>query len=116
MNGARDQLFARAGFAANQHGGIGRRDGFDLFEDTLQRRASADDLLEVQDGLDFLFEVKFLFVEFVFERFDFVVGERVFDGDGDLAGDLHKQFAIGLGECVLGFARHAHRADDAIFA
>src|SRR5262249_17616274 len=92
VNGAGDQLLARAGFAANQDGRIGGRDRLDLFEDAFQRGTGADDLLEVPGGLNLLFEIELLFGQFVFQRFDLAVSERVIHRDGDLFADLREQF------------------------
>src|SRR5439155_12423311 len=47
MNGAGDQFLARARFASNKHRGIGRGDGFDLFQDPAQSRTLTDNLLEI---------------------------------------------------------------------
>jgi hypothetical protein len=44
VNGRGDELLASAGFSQDQHGGIGRRDHLDLFEDAAQGGTAADDL------------------------------------------------------------------------
>ncbi len=42
---ARNELFARARLAADQHGRLGRRDQLDLIDEVAQRAAAADDAL-----------------------------------------------------------------------
>ena len=88
VDGARDQLLAGAGFAADQDGRIGGRDGFHLLQQRLERGAFADDLLEVVLGADFVFKIKLLLGQAVLESGDLLEGQRIFDGDGDLGGDL----------------------------
>src|SRR5258708_23206517 len=56
MNGAGDQFLARARFASNEHGGVGRSDGFDLFQDPTQSRTLTDNLLEIVVRSDFLLQ------------------------------------------------------------
>jgi hypothetical protein len=46
VNRVRDQLLASARFSLDKHGGIRRRDPFDLFEHCFQSRTIAYDLLE----------------------------------------------------------------------
>ena len=50
VDGARDQFFSGAGFAQDQHRGIGRRNHFHLSHDPLHGRAGSDNLLEVVLG------------------------------------------------------------------
>ena len=57
---ARDQFLAGARLALNQHRRIGRRDDLDLLQHLPERRALADDLLEVVLGADLVFEVELL--------------------------------------------------------
>ena len=46
VDGARHQFLAGAGFAGDQHGGVGGRDGLHLLQNGLQCAALADDLFE----------------------------------------------------------------------
>src|SRR6185436_5431682 len=59
VNGSRNQLFARAGFTADQDGRVGRRDRFDVLEHLAKRLALADDVAEVVVRADFVFEIGF---------------------------------------------------------
>ena len=70
VNRAGDQLLAGAGFAVNEHGRIGRRDGLDLLQHLPERRALADDLLEVELGADLVFEVELLLGQLLFQLGD----------------------------------------------
>ena len=54
-------LLAGSRFTENQHGGIGRRDDPDLFQDNFQRRAFADDLFKVLLRADLFLEIQLLF-------------------------------------------------------
>src|SRR5262249_49590616 len=94
MDRAGDQFLTRACLAADQNGGIGWSDRFNLFEDAFERRARADQLLEVVFGSDFVFEIKFFAGELVLERVYFAVSQRIFNRDGDLPGDLQEQGAV----------------------
>ena len=68
VDGAGDELLAGAGLPADEDGGVGRRDGFDLLEDLAQGGACRDDLLEVVLGADLVFQVDLLLGELVLER------------------------------------------------
>ena len=63
MDGAGDQLLARAGLAIDQYGGIGGGDAADLVEHRQQGGTAADDLLEIVRGLDLFLEVEVLLVQ-----------------------------------------------------
>ena len=91
--GARQQFLAGAGFAVDQHGGIGGRHGLQLLEGGFQRAALADDLLEAVVGADLVFEVDLLLLEALIQLFDALVGERVVERDGHLAGHLGEESA-----------------------
>src|SRR5262245_16640051 len=107
MNRAGDQFLTRARLSADQNSGIGRRDSFDLLEYALERRACADQLLEVVFGPDLVFEVEFFAGEPVLERIDFEISQRIFNSDGDLPGDLLEQLPVVRAEGGLGFADDA---------
>ena len=94
VEGAGDELLARAGLAADQDGGVGGGDGLDLLEDPAQGGALADDLPEVVLGADLLLQVGLLLGELVLERrdlpegrLDVLEGQGVLDGHGHLIGD-----------------------------
>ena len=91
MHGARDQFLAGAGFAVDQHGGIGGRHGLHLLQHAAQRLALADDLFELQLAADFVFEIQLLLRELVLQVGDFAERQRVFDGDRHLARDLRRE-------------------------
>jgi hypothetical protein len=84
MEGPRNQFLARAGLSIDQHRRVRKCDGLDLAQHVAQRVAAADDLLEVELGADFVLEIHLLLREFVRERGDPVVRDRVLHGDGDL--------------------------------
>ena len=58
VEGARDQLLARAGFAEQQDGRISCRDHFDVSEHFLHRLGSADHLAETQLAAQFFLETR----------------------------------------------------------
>ena len=87
VEGAGDELLARAGLAADEDGGVGGGDGLDLLEDPAQGGALADDLPEVVLGADLLLQVGLLLGELVLERLDLLEGQGVLDGHGHLVGD-----------------------------
>jgi hypothetical protein len=49
VDGARDELFARAGFSANQDCGVSGRDTLNVLQHGEELRTCSDDLLEVMD-------------------------------------------------------------------
>ena len=53
---ARDQLFAGAGFALNQHGSVRRRDEINLTDELAQRAALTDQIAERTRFRDFLLQ------------------------------------------------------------
>src|SRR6267142_6812977 len=57
VQGAGDQLLARARFPTNKYRGVGGGDGFDLLEDPAEGGAVSDDLPEVVSGADLLLQV-----------------------------------------------------------
>ena len=87
VHGSGDQFLARAGFAADQDGGVGGRDRLDLLQDLAQGGALADDVAEVVLGADFLLQIRLLLGELVLERLDLLERQGVLDGDGHLVGD-----------------------------
>src|SRR5262249_3940477 len=94
VNGAGDEFFACASLAEDENGGSGGRGQLNLGKRSFERRAFADDLLEVEFGENFFFEVGFFLGESVLEGVDFLEGQCVFDGDGDLAADLLQEFDV----------------------
>ena len=93
VDGARHQFLAGAGFAVDQHGGIGGRHGLHLLEHGLQRAALADDFLEAVVGADLVFQVDLFLRQAGVELFDALVGEGVIERDGHLAGHLREEAA-----------------------
>ena len=93
VQGAGDELLARARFATNEHRGVGGGDRLDLLQHPAQGGALADDLPEVVLGADLLLQVGILLGELVLERLDLegrldlLEGQGVLDGHGHLVGD-----------------------------
>ena len=65
VQGAGDELLARAGLAADEHRGVGGGDRLDLLQHPAQGGALADDLAEVVLGADLLLQVGLLLGELV---------------------------------------------------
>src|SRR5262249_1106751 len=63
VDGAGDQLLARARLAGDEHRGVGGGDAADLVQHVQQGGAAADDLLEVVVRLDLFLEVQVLLLE-----------------------------------------------------
>jgi hypothetical protein len=63
VNDPGQQLFARTSLSQNQDGGVGRSDGFNLVQNSFDRLTVANDLFEIELGLELIFKVKFLLGE-----------------------------------------------------
>ena len=100
MNGARDKLFAGAGFAEDQHGGVAGGSELHLRQSAFDGRTLADDFLEIEFAANFFLEIKFFDGEFVFERVDFLKSECVFNGNGNLGRDAVKKIGVAVGKSV----------------
>ena len=79
---------------ADEHGGVGGGDGFDLLQHPAQGGAPADHLVEVVFGADLFFQVDLLLVQFVLERLDLFEGQGVLHGHGHLVGDLLEKIQV----------------------
>jgi len=84
MNPVRDHLLARARFAANEHGGVGRRHLGHLLVHLPDRPAAADDARKVVAFLELLAEVDVLVDQALLVLFDEPLH---FDGLRDRRGD-----------------------------
>jgi len=100
VDGAGDELFAGAGFTEDENSRAGGSREFDLRKGAAQERAVADNLLEIKFGANFFLEIEFFDGELVLEAIDFLEGQGVLEGDGDLSGDLLEEFHIESGESV----------------
>ena len=63
MDGPGDELLAGAGFARNEHRGVGWPNRANVIEHGGQRGATADDLVEVERRLDFFLEIGILLLQ-----------------------------------------------------
>ena len=70
-----------------------------------QGRTASDDLLKVELAANLLFEIYLFLSKFVLEFRDLAVGQRIFNGDRDLASYLSKELSIVLAERVLSSPR-----------
>src|SRR5207249_3960774 len=80
-------------------------------EGALERGTFADDFLEIKFAADFFFKIKFFFGKFVFQGLDFLEGESVFNGDGDLGGDRLEELDVFWSERIDLAAREIERAE-----
>jgi len=110
VDGAGEEFFPSAGFAEEEDGGASGGGELDLGEGALERGTLADDFLKIEFTADFFLEVELFFGKFIFQRFDFLEGQGVFDGDGDLTGDLLEKLDILRGEGVDAAAGDIERA------
>ena len=113
VDGSGDDFFAGAGFTQNQNSCARGRDQLHLRERAADRGAVADDLFKIICAANFLFEVELFLGELVFQRVDFFEGQGVFDGDGDLRGDLLHQLDILCAENIHAAAREVQSAKSA---
>ena len=72
MDRASEEFLARACFASDQNGGVGRRDFGDTCKDSLQSRRFANDLLEHGCFVNFFPQRDVFFVELVPQFLDFI--------------------------------------------
>src|SRR5262245_28783141 len=114
VNGAGDQFLAGARLALNEDDRIGRGDGFDRLQGSFQSLTVTDDLCEAVLRADLLFQVEFLFGQFVFQFADLSVRLRVLNGDRDLLGDLAEQLDVIRAERAIAASRHGERAQRAV--
>ena len=105
MHGTGDQLFSCSCLAINQHGGIGGRDRFDLFESPAQLFALSDDLLEVKFTANFRFEIDVFLRELIFKLRNLPICESVFDSESDWIGYLAEKSQIIVWESILFWKR-----------
>src|SRR3989441_11889908 len=113
VDGASDEVLARAGLAEDEHGGAGGGDKVHLREGALERGTLTDDFLEIELAAEFFFEVELFFGQLVFKRVDLLEGQRILDGDGDLRSDLLEQFDVLGRKSLRAASGEIERADDA---
>ncbi len=89
MDGPREELLPRAGLAGDEHGSVGRCHSPHVVEYRTQRRAVADDRVEVVGGLDLVLEIEVLLVQ-----------PRSFSLGEDTVGDIHPDGAARLDPLV----------------
>src|SRR4030095_16687797 len=99
MNRTSDEFFAGPGLSVNQDRRIGLCNCLNLLQNVFERLTLADDVLKIA-RLNRLFEVKFLFFQFVLERINLVKRKRVLYRKRDLIGDLGEQIQVIRGEGV----------------
>ena len=114
VDGAGHAFLAGAGFAEEQDGRIGGGDGFHLFEDVAKGGAFTDHFLELVTGAHLVFEDELLLGEAILEILNLAVGERVFEGDGELHSDLAEEFHVCLGEGAGTVAGQIESAEDRV--
>ena len=81
-----DEFLAGAGFAEDEHGGVGGRDQINLADDLPEGRALADEIAEGFGFDNFFLKIGVLLFELRFQALDFLEGARVGDGAGDVIG------------------------------
>ncbi len=88
VDGPCDELFARAGFAQNQDGRIRGRYDRHLFQNVFQRRAGADNLLEVLPAANLLVEINTFLGQPLSGFRNLIVVQRIIRRQRHLAGYL----------------------------
>ncbi len=94
VDGAGEEFLACPGLAEEENSGAGGSGELHLGQGPLERGTLADDFLKIEFTANFFFEVELFFGEFVLQSFDFLKGQSVFHGDGDLRGDLLQELDI----------------------
>ncbi len=91
VNGARDQFFAGAGLAFDEHRGVGGRDGLNLLQYVAQSGTGADNVFEVLLSTNLIFQVRFLFADALGALREFAMFQRILHSDGDLLSHLPQE-------------------------
>jgi hypothetical protein len=116
VNGARNELFARASLAGDEDRRLGGRHDLHLVQHAAEGSAVSHDVLKGQLTTDFLFQIEFFLRELVLERGDLAIGECVLDGDRHLTGDLGQKRDFLLAKGVLWLPAEAQHAETAMAA
>ena len=111
---ARDQFLAGARLALDQHRRVGRRDDLDLLQHLPERRALADDLVEVVLRANLVFEVQLFGAQLLLQLRDLSKRQPVLHGDRYLLRHLTQQLHIVRREGVRPFAAEVQRPERAI--
>lgn len=90
MNGARDQLLSRPGFALDQHVGLGRCHQIDLSQDLSQGLALADDTVDGNDLRRLFAKVVALQLQLFVQPLDLLERSTIPDGDGSMRRERGK--------------------------
>ncbi len=96
VNGARNQLFPRAGFAEDENAGVRGRDGLHSLQHFFNRLASPDNLLEVVLGFDLFLQVNAFLLQPRLELSDLFISLHVLNGKSDLLRNLLQKFGVTL--------------------
>jgi hypothetical protein len=110
VDGARDQVFARARFAEDQNGYVRLRDRFHLLEDSSQLRGLTNDVFEAVSSLQLLFEVALLLGKFFVQLGNASISEGIAQGRGYMVAQLSHGAQVLLRIGVLKFAAHRQHA------
>ena len=101
MDGAGQKLFAGSGFALDEHGGIGWRDGCNLAQYIAQARAFAHDVVEPVFDVDLVFEIVFFLFQPVAQLGNLLESQGVVYRHGHLSRDLAQHLGLRAGENAL---------------
>jgi len=112
MNGARDQLFASAGFAGDQNSGIGGCDLLDDFERVFEFSGVGENFLEPGSLAELFAERNIFGFESLAKLADFFVGKSVGGGDGKSARNVFEDGFLVRREGALLEADEGGNAED----
>src|SRR5262249_36979602 len=104
VDSAGNQFLAGSGFAVDENGGIRRGYGLDLGQDASQRRALADDLLEIALITNFthlVLDIDTLLGELLFKLTDLLIGQCILHRDANLIRNLREEVNFVLGEQIV---------------
>src|SRR5439155_18708292 len=116
VNGARNEFLARAGLAVDEDGRIGWRHSLHLVQHAAECSASPHNVLKVHLTANFIFQIEFFLREWILERGDLAIGERVLDGNRHLAGNLGQKIDFLLAKSLLRLSAQGQNAEAAMAA
>src|SRR4029077_18863458 len=110
VDGARNQLLPRAGFAEKKYGRVTGSHGFDQIQDMAQSRTLPHNSFEIHLAADFVFQIQLFLRQLVFEISDLAVRQRVLHTDRHLLCHLGEELRLLRVESIFFPARQGEHA------
>lgn len=110
MQGTGHHFLAGAGFAGDEHGGIGARHLGNALAHLLQGRARANEAIGGPVGIDFVNQIRALLLDLRLELFNLLEGKQIFESQSYLGHQgLHGGQAVGREAVGVGRGQQEHR-------